>query len=129
MKVKTYQELEIWKEGVYIVEAIYLITSAASFKHDFALKDQMRRSAISIPSNIAEGFDRNSRAELKRFLFIAKGSCAELETQLIIAYRIKYIDQNKYEALKEKCSVLSLRIGKFAAYLSNTRTPAHSKTS
>jgi len=85
-----HKKLEVWEKSIDLVVIIY--SSTRSFPNDekFGLTNQMRRAAISIPSNIAEGCARNSTRELKQFLVIARGSLAELETQVIIADRIGY---------------------------------------
>jgi len=95
MKIRSYKELDIWKKGIEIVDIIYKITENFPQKELYGLACQMQRSAISIPSNIAEGFARGHTAEYMQFLRIALGSCAELETQLIIA------DKRNYAAGKE----------------------------
>jgi four helix bundle protein len=90
MKVRSYKELDVWNKGIEIVNQIYEITERFPSKELYGLASQMQRSAISIPSNIAEGFARGHTAEFVQFLRIALGSCAELETQLIIADRRNY---------------------------------------
>jgi len=101
MKVKSYKELNVWKKGMEIVEHIYDITERFPQKELYVLTSQIQRSAISIPSNIAEGFARGHTAEYRQFLRIALGSCAELNTQLMIAFGRNYIKQSKSENLQE----------------------------
>ncbi len=101
MKVRSYKELNIWKKGIEIVDCIYAITENFPQKELYGLACQMQKSAISIPSNIAEGFARGHTAEYKQFLRIALGSCAELDTQLIIAHKRNYITQAKALILQE----------------------------
>jgi len=101
MKVKSYKELNIWKKGIEIAERVYVITENFPQTELYGLTSQMQRSAISIPSNIAEGFARGHTAEYKQFLRIALGSCAELDTQLIIAHRRNYTTQAKVMNLQE----------------------------
>jgi four helix bundle protein len=79
-KVECFEDLFIWQKAVEFVKEIYLITEKKGLKNDFGLKNQMRDSAISIPSNIAEGFERRSRKEYLNFLNIAKGSAGEIRT-------------------------------------------------
>lgn len=86
-----FRKLNVWKRSKDIAVKIYQITEDINFKKDFGLKDQMRRSAVSISSNIAEGDERFTNKEAIRFLYIANGSVAELITQVIIAYEIGYI--------------------------------------
>jgi four helix bundle protein len=101
-KIKSFKDLRIWKKGIEIVSDIYILTKNFPKEELFSLTSQLRRSAISIPSNIAEGFKRFYNKEYKQFLFIALGSCAELETQIIIAKKLKYINENEEEKLVEK---------------------------
>jgi len=101
MKVKSYKELDVWKKGIEIVDRVYKITGNFPQKELYALAFQMQRSAVSIPSNIAEGFARSHSAEYRQFLHIALGSCAELETQLIIAQRRNYSAQKEIYNLQE----------------------------
>ena len=110
MKVKSYKELNIWKKGIEIAERVYIITENFPQKELYGLSLQMQRSAISIPSNIAEGFARGHTAEYKQFLRIALGSCAELDTQLIIAHKRNYTTQaevmNLQEDLDHECRMI-----------------------
>lgn len=102
MKVKSYKELNVWKKGIEIVEHVYEITENFPQKELYVLTSQMQRSAISIPSNIAEGFVRGHTAEYRQFLRIALGSCAELDTQLIIAHKRNYTTQMATINLQEE---------------------------
>ncbi len=89
--IPSFEELDVWKRSCRLAVRLYgLLTDC----RDFALRNQMQRAAVSIPSNIAEGKERNSIPEFKRFLRIAKGSAAELRTQLYIAKEIKLIDSS-----------------------------------
>jgi len=101
MKVKDYKDLNVWQKGIEIVDKIYSITDSFPKNELYGLTSQMRRAAISIPSNIAEGFVRHYTKEYKQFLYVSLGSCAELDTQLIIASRRKYITKGKLEELSE----------------------------
>ena len=101
-KIKGFKDLRIWQKGIDIVTDIYTITKKFPKEELFSLTSQLRRSSISIPSNIAEGFKRFHNKEYKQFLFITLGSCAELETQVIIAKKLKYIDENEEAKLVEK---------------------------
>ena len=99
MKIKNYKDLDIWKRSIKLVEDIYRLTKSFPKEELYGLTSQMRRAAVSIPSNIAEGFTRLHDKEYKQFLYISLGSCSELSTQLIIASRLKYFDVNKVEQL------------------------------
>ena len=89
MKVNRFEDLEIWKLAAEIAVDIYKITSEKKFIRDYGLRDQLRRAAISISSNIAEGFEINNNNDLIRFLKVAKGSAGELRSQLLICSRLE----------------------------------------
>lgn len=113
MKVKNYRDLDVWKKAMILVNHIYDSTQHFPKEELFGLATQMRRSAVSIPSNIAEGSIRGSKPDFARFVNIARGSLAELETQIIIASDRKYIQKDKYiELLKiaEDISRMLLRL-------------------
>ncbi len=101
-KIKNFQDLSIWQKGIEVVRDIYILTKKFPKEELYGLTSQMRRSAVSIPSNIAEGFRRYHNKEYKQFLYIAMGSCAELETQIIIANELNYINDNYKTELIEK---------------------------
>jgi len=101
-KIKTYRDLDIWNAGIRLVKDIYKTTEKFPKHELYGLISQMRRSAISIPSNIAEGFRRYYSKEYKQFLYISLGSCAELETQVTIAKELKYIQEDKETVLLER---------------------------
>ena len=107
MAIKDFRDLEIWKRGMAIVEEIYSSTRAFPKEELFGLTAQIRKSAVSIPSNIAEGFARSSNREFRQFLFFTLGSCAEATTQLMIASKLKYINENKSQVFIENLNILS----------------------
>ncbi len=90
-----HKDLDVWKKGMELVETIYSISSAFPDAERFGLTSQIRRAAVSIPSNIAEGAARKSDKELLQFISIAVGSLAELETQYLIAIRLGFIEEDK----------------------------------
>lgn len=100
MKIKNHKELRIWQKGMEITDLIYKITDKFPKNELFSLTAQMRRAAISIPSNIAEGFSRFGKKEYKRFLSISLRSCTELETQVIIAKNRNYLNKEESESLE-----------------------------
>lgn len=114
---KKFEDLEVWKRGCRMAADIYKITENDKIGKDWSLRDQIRRSAVSIPSNIAEGFGRGSDAEFKRFLLIAKGSCAELKTQIYIAESISFIDKKISRTYLKECDEISLMITGLVNYL------------
>ena len=107
MKIKSYKDLNIWKRSIGVVEDIYKITKNFPKEEIYGLTSQLRRSAVSIPSNIAEGFARFSNKECKQFLFISLGSCAELSTQIIIALRLDYLESKKANKLLDEIDEIS----------------------
>ncbi|MHC4362161.1 MAG: four helix bundle protein [Planctomycetota bacterium] len=102
MKVKSYKELHVWKKGIDIVDSVYSIAQNLPENAQYGLASQIRRSAVSVPSNIAEGFARGHTAEYRQFLRVALGSCAELETQLIICQRRGYVTEKVLLSLQEE---------------------------
>lgn len=121
MKITNFKDLEIWQDGKNLSVSIYKITQEKKFNRDFGLRDQIRKAVVSIPSNIAEGFNRNNNNELIQFLKISKGSCAEAITQLIIAREIGYLSDMEYKEILMKLETLNDKIGKFINYLRNKR--------
>ncbi len=95
--VKDFKDLIVWQKAMELVAEVYQLVKKLPKEELFALSDQIRRAAISIPSNIAEGQGRNSKKEYNHFLAIAKGSKAELETQLLLCVKIKYLENSEIE--------------------------------
>jgi len=116
---KKIEDIEAWKRGCRLAVEIYNITNIDPFSKDWGLRDQIRRSVVSIPSNIAEGFERESSAEFKRFLLIEKGSCGELRTQLYIAQALDYITKSKVEQLINECKEISSMMSGIISHLRN----------
>lgn len=110
-KVQCFEDLFIWQKAVEFAKDIYLIAEKKGLKTDFGLKNQMRDAAVSISTNIAEGFERRSRKEYLNFLNIAKGSSGEVRSLLYvayeIAYEIAYLDDLEHKILREKARFLS----------------------
>lgn len=100
-KIKNFRDLVVWQKGIELVKAIYKVTGSFPKDELYGLSSQMRRAAVSVPSNIAEGFRRRHSKEFKRFLNIALGSSAELETQIIIAKELAYINDENENNLME----------------------------
>ncbi len=95
MAVSNYQNLIVWRKAMDLAKEVYAIVKLLPKEELFALSDQIRRAVVSIPSNIAEGCGRESKSQMKNFLRIAKGSAAELETQLLLCKEIGYVDDVK----------------------------------
>src|SRR6266542_4093118 len=99
---KSYRDLEVWQKGIQLAKAIYQLTMSFPSEERFGLTNQMRRAAVSIPSNIAEGHARLSTAEFQRFLSIAMDSVAELETQILLSVELGFMNEAiSHEALKQ----------------------------
>jgi len=107
MKIKSYKDLNIWKRIIEVVEDIYKITKNFPKEEIYGLTSQLRRSAVSIPSNIGEGFTRFHNKEYKQFLFVSLGSCAELSTQIIIALRLDYLENKEADQLLNEIDEIS----------------------
>ncbi len=118
-KVTCFEDLYIWQKSVEFAKEIYLLTERKELKSDFGLKDQMRRSSVSIPTNIAEGFERRSRKEYLNFLNIAKGSAGEVRSLLYVACEVGYLDKQELNVLREKSKFLSGSISNHMNAISN----------
>ena len=115
-KIEKFEDLKIWQDSVTIAVEIYALFKDSK---DFGFRDQIQRSSVSVPSNIAEGYDRQTNNEFIRFLRIAKASCAELRTQLIIAQRVGMVKD--VDALIERTKSLSAMIQKLITYRDGLR--------
>ena len=105
--MKTHRDLIVYQKSILFVSEIYLLTSGYPKSEQFGIVSQMRRSAVSIPSNIAEGSARNHIKELIQFLYISLGSAAELETQIIISKNLNFIKETDSNSLLEKLNEIS----------------------
>jgi len=101
MKVKDYKDLKVWQKGIEIADKVYTLTAKFPKEELYGLTLQMRKASVSIPSNISEGFVRGYTNEYRQFLRVSLGSCAELDTQSIIANRRKYITKQELDDLAE----------------------------
>ena len=102
-----FKELRVWQLAKDLAVRIYKLTQNPTFSKDFGLKDQIQRSAVSIPSNIAEGDNLDTDKQSVRHFFIARGSTAELRTQLIISVEIGYITNQEFELFDSECDKIS----------------------
>lgn len=118
---RRHHKLEVWQDGILLVEHVYQLTASFPGDERFGLTAQIRRAAISVPSNIAEGAARRSRREYVQFLSVARGSLSELETQTIIARRLKYAAENA--ELDELIDRLFAKLGALINSLSETQKP------
>ncbi|MHC1738558.1 MAG: four helix bundle protein [Ignavibacteriaceae bacterium] len=108
--MKTHKDLDVWKKSIEFVTEIYKITSSFPSEEKFGLSSQLRRASVSIPSNIAEGAARKGDTEFTHFLYMALASAAEIETQLIIAYNLNFVDAPTKEKMIDKLSTISKMI-------------------
>jgi four helix bundle protein len=108
--MKNYKELEVWQKGVDLAVQVYQITRTFPPEEKFGLVSQIRRAATSIPANIAEGWGRGSTKEYIQFLRIARASLMELETHLILASRLSYIEGDRLGTLQQEVETLGKRI-------------------
>jgi four helix bundle protein len=118
-KIESFEDLFIWQKGIEFAKEIYLIAEKKGLKNDFGLKNQMRDAAVSIPTNIAEGFERRSRKEYLNFLNIAKGSSGEMRSLLYVAFEIGYLDKDEHKHLREEARFLSGSISNHMKAISN----------
>ena len=107
-----FKELMVWKRAKDLAVYIYKSTGKGAIAKDFGFRDQIRRAAVSIPSNIAEGDELGSNKQAVKFFYIAKGSSAELLTQSIIALEIEYIDKKCFAHIETECTAISGMLGK-----------------
>ena len=106
-KIETFEDLKVWQKGIALVKQVYLVTKQGEISRDFGFRDQLRRAAVSIPTNIAEGFERYSRKEYVNFLNIAKGSAGEVRSLVRVALEVGYFDSQTYDELYNQSSELS----------------------
>jgi four helix bundle protein len=117
MKAEGFEDLIVWIKARELVNSIYAVTKKDKFKKDWALVDQIRRAAISVMSNISEGFERGSNAEFIQFLYIAKASCGEVRCQIVIAFDQGYINKEEFNDICNLSRTEAGIIGNFINYL------------
>jgi four helix bundle protein len=118
---KSFEDIEVWKRSCHLVCTIYDLTHNGIFSKDWGLRDQVRRAAVSIPSNITEGFERDSKAEFIRFLTISKGSAGELRTQVYIAKKLNYLNEKQYKMIIEELREISMMLAGLIRKLKTSR--------
>lgn len=121
MPVRYFEDLDVWKEARRLTNEVYTVTQDARFAKDFGLRDQIQRAAVSIMSNIAEGFERGGNQEFIQFLYIAKGSCGEVRAQLYVALDQGYITQERFVQMFNSFKRLSGMISNLIDYLKGSR--------
>ena len=115
--MKTHKDLDIWKLGIELVEEIYKLCENYPKDERFGIVSQLKRAAISIPSNIAEGSARNSQKEFIQFCYISLGSLSEIETQLIISEKLKFLPQENLKKVLLNIETLRKKLLNFIKYL------------
>jgi len=115
--ITSFKDIMAWKKAIELARLIYISSGKGLFSKDYALRDQIRRAVISISSNIAEGFERGGKREFVQFLTIAKGSTAEVQTQLRIALELGYISKGEFDQLDSVCTEIIYMISGFLRYL------------
>ena len=121
MAVKYFEDLEVWRLSRELTNKIYNASSDGRFAKDFGLRDQIRRAAVSIMSNIAEGYERGGNKEFIQFLSIAKASCGEARSQLYVAMDQSYVSKTECEQLIDEFKKLSIMINNFIKYLKGSK--------
>lgn len=115
--IERFEDLDVWKLTVECANSIYDLTSTGKFSQDYVLRDQIRRAAVSIFSNIAEGFERDGNKEFCSFLRIAKGSCGEARAQALFARDRGYMSDAQYSLISEKLVQANRQLSGFMSYL------------
>ena len=119
MKVKTFEDLQVWQDARGFVKSIYELTSLEKFKKDYGLKDQFQRAAVSIMNNISEGFERDNNKEFRNFLGYSKGSAGEVRSMLYVALDLKYISKKEFDDNYKNAVNIITQIANFKKYLRN----------
>ncbi len=115
-----FKQLKVWAESMSLAVEIYRLGATGPLSKDFPLRDQLRRAAVSVPSNIAEGDERDTDKDAVRFFYIAKGSVAEVRTQLEIAHRIDLISTEQFKPLDARCILIAKMLGALIKARSST---------
>jgi four helix bundle protein len=127
-KIEKFEDIIAWQKALELSTLVYKMTNKEKFSKDFGLKDQIRRASVSVVSNIAEGFERESNNQFIYFLIIAKGSAGELRSQIYIAKNQEYITNEEFEILNSKVIEVGKTIGGFVSYLRSQKSkPQFSK--
>jgi four helix bundle protein len=117
--------LRIWQQARQLVRGIYNMTGMKPFERDYGFKDQIQRAAISVMSNISEGFERGSNKEFIQYLFQSKSSCGEVRSQLYIALDLEYTTKENFVILLNQTLLLAKEISTLISYLKHTPIKGH----
>jgi len=111
-RIERFEDIEAWKKARVLVKGIYRATGEGKFSKDYGLRDQIRRAAVSVISNVAEGFSRQTDREFAQFLYVAKGSVSEVQSQLYVALDLGYLSQEEFNDLyRQADEVIKLMSG------------------
>ncbi len=124
-RVERFEDLIAWQRARRLTRVVYAATHQGGFAKDFGLRDQIQRAAVSIVANIAEGFERNSRAEFHQHLSIAKASCAEVRALLYVAHDCGYLDQSHFDQIMSDAIEVSRIVGGLRAAVDRQRNQAN----
>ena len=119
-RIEKFEDIKSWQLARKVTSQIYALTKVGEFERDFSLRDQIRRSSVSIMSNIAEGFEREENKEFINFLTVAKASCAEARSQLYVALDQSYLTQKQFDEIYTELSEIGSLLGGFIKYLKNS---------
>ena len=118
---KRFEDIDAWKKARALVKEIYSISSTPKFNKDYGLRDQIRRAAVSVVSNIAEGFERGGNKEFRQFLSIAKGSIGEIKTQLYVAFDVGFIEEAEFTSIYNQADEIGKIINGLMDYLKKSK--------
>ena len=118
--IRQFEDIEAWQTARELTRAVYACSAAGAFARDFGSRDQMRRAAVSIMANIAEGFERGGSAEFCQFLSVAKGSAGEVEAHLYVALDQRYITKSEFDGLRQMAASAKKLIAGFMKYLKHS---------
>ena len=121
--METHKDLRVWQQSIEMVTSIYLMTKTFPKEELFGLVAQMHRAAVSVPSNIAEGYARGTDREKQHFLRISSGSISEIETQLMLSLNLGYIGQETYDELSELITSIWKQLNSLISFLKNRMSP------
>jgi four helix bundle protein len=116
-KIERFEDIDAWKAARALAGNVYSLSAKGPFSRDFGLRDQIRRAAVSVMSNVAEGFERGGDKEFLQFLSLAKASCAEVRSHLCVALDQAYLTRKQFEELKEQAETVGKMLAGFMSYL------------
>ncbi|MBP7859468.1 four helix bundle protein [Patescibacteria group bacterium] len=120
--IKHVEDINVYQDSMGLVTKFFkLAYTNNNFKKEFSLTDQLKRCVVSIPSNISEGFERDTKKEFIRFLYISKGSCSEFKTQITICKNLNLITEEEYKGLFSEADKILKQLGSFIKYLKNSK--------